>query len=648
MYLICVCRFRRECDSQKEEVKRLRQDSAVAWRDSEEKKQDIEKLENRLKQLKQFETQLPDLQEANKSLRQEVETIQSLYESVLAEKVELEHQNSETIMALNEEREEKTQLETKLREDELRSPVSPSWATEKAILSSTSPTGRNNLNHHGSSFPFPPRSPSHTKIHSTPVKHPNLQTEIQDTVSTDVSRPEVKLLQQKLLESETAVVELEKEKASLSERIASLMKQQSDQEMEVTRTKEEFTKKLSDSTRAMESLKEEKLIKDEILDQLRNKLSTMTAERTSMEIEVDGMKNEVKRVQDTSAVEMERYRSDLHVEQEKNLELRGQVAILEEQSTHMMESLHKLESIIYNSHNELSSMTDDIHNMHKAVVSLVTDNKAGSGGARNHSAEHPRAEGNGREGAVARSEAGVEATLNDSHALEKYYTLELKDRKSTVQVHQETQSLIGISNLHEQLRSIRSPLEQFTKRMLERSLAHSTRHLPELRNGTDERSSPSVTRRNVGLGESDSVLNKWRSKLAVKTEEVNNLRAIMKARAATTEVSVSSLRSKLEGQSRAYQTELTKLKYQLRMLKKEKEEQVSQRRMYSKRCEDFSEEITRAKREMEGLRQENTEILTALKKTIQKKLDLSRELEEYKVEQERIKIIPARLGSSRI
>lgn len=649
MYLICVCRFRRECDSQKEEVKRLRQDSAVAWRDSEEKKQDIEKLENKVKQLKQYETQFPDLQETNKSLRQEVETIQSLYESALAEKVELEHQNSETMMALNEEREEKTQLETKLREDELRSPVSPSWATEKAILSSTSPTGRNNLNHHGSLFQFPPRSPTHTtKMHSTPVKHPNLQTEIQNTVSTDVSRPEVKLLQQKLLESETAVVELEKEKASLSQRVASLTKQQSNHEMEVARMKEELTKKLSESTRAMESLKEEKLIKDEILDQLRNKLSTMTAERTSMEIEVDGMKNEVKRVQDTSAVELERYRSDLHLEQEKNLELRGQVAVLEEQSTHLMESLHKLESIIYNSHNELSSMTDDIHNMHKAVVSLVTDNKAGSGGARNHSAEHPRAEGNGREGAVARSEAGIEATLNDSHALEKFYTLELRERKSTVQVHQETQSLIGISNLHEQLRSIRSPLEQFTKRMLERSLAHSTRHLPELRNGTDERSSPSVTRRNAGLGESDSVLNKWRSKLAVKTEEVNNLRAIMKARAATTEVSVSSLRSKLEGQSRAYQTELTKLKYQLRMLKKEKEEQVSQRRMYSKRCEDFSEEITKTKREMEGLRQENTEILTALKKTIQKKLDLSRELEEYKVEQERIKIIPARLGSSRI
>lgn len=84
----------------------------------------------------------------------------------------------------------------------------------------------------------------------------------------------------------------------------------------------------------------------------------------------------------------------------------------------------------------------------------------------------------------------------------------------------------------------------------------------------------------------------------MKTEEVNNLKAIMKARAATTEVSVSSLRSKLEGQSCAYHTELTKLKYQQRMLKKEREEQHSQRMMC---CEDFSEEITKTKSEMEGL-----------------------------------------------
>ena len=646
VYYVCLFRFRRECDIQKEEVKRLRQESADGWRECEEKRQEIEKLQKRVEKLKKFEKDFPRIQEANRSLRQDIDIVQAQYESVMVEKVELEHQNSETVMALNEEREEKTQLETKIREDELRSPVSPSWASEKAVLSAASPTGRNNLNNHNGSFTFPPISPTHSaKAHSTPRKgqlHPSLLSELQNTLTADISQPELKSLRQKLLTAEQTVKDLEKERIMLSEKVQTLSRQQLELKTEAGREKEELNKRLSESMRSMESVREDLLIKNEILDQLRNKLSGMVAERTSMEIEIDGMKNEVKRVQESSAVELERYRSDYQLEQEKNIELRGQVAVLEEQSTHMMESLQKLESIIYNSHNELSSMTDDIHNMHKAVVSLVTDNKTTVVPARNHSGSAGEGRGNG---VIARTDSIAETNDMSSRGDDKYYTLQLKERKSTVQVHLETQSLVGISNLHDQLRSIRSPLEQFTKRMLERSLAHSTRHRSDLK--SDEQSSPSITRRNMGEGES-STLNKWRSKLAVKTEEVNNLRAIMRARAATTEVSVSSLRSKLEGQSRAYQTELTKLKYQLRMLRKEKEEQYSQRMMYFKRCEDLSEDITRTKREMEGTRQENTELLTSLKKTIQKKLDLSRELEEYKVEREQMKIIPVRLGSSRI
>ncbi|CAI7994834.1 Protein bicaudal D homolog 1 [Geodia barretti] len=641
-----IDKFRRECDIQKEEVKRLRKDSSEGWRECEEKKQEIERLQKRIEKLKQLEKDFPAVREVNRSLRQEIEVVHAHYESVVDEKAELEHQNSQTMMALNEEREEKAQLEIKLREDELRSPISPSWAMEKAVLNASSPTGRNNLNHNGS-FPFPsPTSPSHSaKAHSTPRKTPLHQNLLSEMLTVDTAHLE---LLQKLAAAEETAAGLRKEKAALSERVSSLVKQLGEVETEATRAKEELNKRLSDGARAMESLKEDQMIKDEILDQLRNKLTGMAAERTSMEIEVEAMKNEVKRVQESSAAELERYRCDCQLEQEKNLELRGQVVVLEEQSAQMLESLQKLEGIIYNSHNELSSMTDDIHNMHRAVVSLVNDNKtsASSSPARSNGTSSNGRVGGGGNGSVT----PAEVVSGDAGADDKYYTLQLKERKSTVQVHLETQSLVGISNLHDQLRSIRSPLEQFTKKMLEKSLAHSTRHLSDAKNvAANERGSPVVTRRNTGLsGESDVALNKWRSKLAVKTEEVNNLRAIMRARAATTEVSVSSLRSKIEGQSRAYQTELTKLKYQLRMLKKEKEEQYSQRVMYYKRCEDLSEEITRTKRDMEGVRQENTELLTSLKKTIQKKLDLSRELEEYKVEQERLRIIPARLGSSRI
>ena len=627
-------------------MKRLRQESNDTSREIDERKQEIDRLEKRVKKLNQFENDFPSLQEANRSLREENELLQAQYEGVLAEKEDLEHQNHETMIALNEERQEKTQLEIKIREDELRSPGTPSWAAEKEALNTTSPTGRNNLNNHNSSFPFPPISPTHPgKANSTPINpakaplRPSLLSELQKSLQASMSEPEVESLRQRVHEAEEVIAKMKKERVSLEETIASLTQAQSEYGSDAERMKEENAHRV----REMENVKEELLIKEEILGQLRNKLSTITAERTAMEIEVDGMKNEMKRVQETSMVEVERCRSEYMQEQEKTLELRGQVTILEDQVTLLTESLQKLENIICNSHHELASMTDDIHNMHKAVVSLVTDSKGAAGGAKNRSST----EITGREVGTAKGEAGAEVTP-ESPLAGSFYTLQLKERKSTVQVHHESQALISITQLHDQLRSIRSPLEQFTKVMLERSLAHSAKHLPapDVKSGPEDRSSPASGRKNPQDG--DTSLNKWRAKLAVKTEEVNNLRAIMKARATTTEVSISSLRSKLEGQARAYQTELTRLKHQLKMLKKEKEEQISQRSMYSKRCEELSNEITKLKREMESLRQDNSEVLTALKKTIQKKLDLSRELEEYKMEQERMKIIPKRLGSSRI
>ena len=630
-------------------MKRLKHEVTDAWREVDEKKQEIDRLEKRVKKLSQFETDFPNIQEVNQSLREENEALQAHYVSILGEKEELEHQNHETMIALNEERHEKSQLEIKIREDELHSPVTPSWAAEKEAT--MSPTGRINLNNHNSSFPFPPVSSTHSeKTNSTaaqpnkPPLRPSLLSELQKSLGAGISEHELEALRQRLHDAEEEVVKVQKEKVSLEETITSLTQAQSESGSDAERMKDEFAQKV----REIENLKEELLIKEEILGQLRNKLSSITAERTAMEIEVDGMKNEMKRVQETTAVEVERCRSDCLHEQEKNLELRGQISILEEQVGLLTESLQKLENIICNSHNELTSMTDDIHNMHKVVVSLVTDGKAAPSGARNRSSSST-ADAATRDTGAGKGVAGANTLPENTH-LGSFYTLELKERKSVIQVHQESQALISITHLHDQLRSIRSPLEQFTKVMLERSLAHSVKHLPitDMKSGgPEERSSPSNSRRGTSDG-NESSLNKWRAKLAVKTEEVNNLRAIMKARATTTEVSISSLRSNLEGQARAYQSELTRLKHQLRMLKKEKEEQSSHRAMYSKRCEELSNEITKMKRELENLRQDNSEVLTALNKTIQKKLDLSRELEEYKMEQERMRIIPKLLGSSRI
>ena len=96
-----------------------------------------------------------------------------------------------------------------------------------------------------------------------------------------------------------------------------------------------------------------------------------------MEMKVDGMKNEVKRVQNNSTAELEQILLQLAAWAGEKFGTSWTGGCLEEQVTHLVQSL---QNIIYHSHDELSSMTD---NMHKAVVRLVTDRPAGCGNARN-------------------------------------------------------------------------------------------------------------------------------------------------------------------------------------------------------------------------------------------------------------------------
>lgn len=146
----------------------------------------------------------------------------------------------------------------------------------------------------------------------------------------------------------------------------------------------------------------------------------------------------------------------------------------------------------------------------------------------------------------------------------------------------------------------------------------------------------------------EAIIGKWKAKVAHKTEEVSNLRAIMKARQTTSDVALSTLKSKLEGQERTYQTELARLKFQIKSLKKERDEGSSLKAMYAQRCEDYIDEMGRLKKEIHGLQMENEELLVSLKKTIQKKLDLSTQLEEYQIERERALHIPKLLLASRV
>lgn len=620
----------------KEENRSLRQEQSSLTRENSGLKREAEKLERRMESLSKLEEECSFLQEANKTLQEETGLIQVQYESILAEKEDLECQTREAIQALNEERDAKNALETKIKEASMHNHSDhPSWEVEKEL---TPPAA--------ASEAVPPKSPSPSdtlflrtgspgsgyKVHSTPYspkKAPSLLSELQSSFMANVDMSEFEALQKRCKEAEDSITALQKEKLTLQEKVTSLSLSKTEANAVIEQVREEYSKRMVERERELEHLKEDILLKEEMIGQLRNNLNSASAERASSEIEIDGLKDEIQRLKKSTSSELDKLQQECIQEQTRNMELKSEISVLQDQASTHVRTIEKLEGIIFSSHGELISMTDDLQKLHRTVTRLSGEGK----GASSNRNSIPDLDD------VSRGE-GASENSEDSESI--VFNLEIKKRRAIVPVHSESLSLQAINRLHEQLRSVRAPLEQFTKTMLEKSLARSVKHV------SSDPNSPTTSVASEGKKSLDleASVAKWRTKLAHKTEEVNNLRAIMKARATTAEVAISSLRSKLEGQSRTYQVELTRLKHQIKVLKKEKDEHLSLRTMYAKRCEDYVDEITKMKRELQKFKSDNDELMLSLKKTIQRKLELSTELEEYRMEQERLHLIPKRLNST--
>ena len=633
----------------KEENCRLKQETGLVGKENSKLRKDVLRLEKRVTQLVKCEEDCSALQELNRTLRNESQLLQELVEGARVEKEDLEHQNREAIQALNEEREAKGILESKFREDQGTSPGHPSWVLENERGSPSPDLSK--LNHVGrtgqalSSTPIGggggTNNSPFTGEHSAPFSppKPSLLSELQTSFMSSVDHAELEGLKSELdalrlrcKEADDSETLLQKEKLALEDKVTSLSVEQAQTK---NRLKDEFAKMVAERERVMEGLKEDLLARDETIGSLRNKMSSTSAEKASMGIEIDGLNDELQRIKQLNGDEIDKLQKEVSEEQLNNTELNSQIAVMEEQVVLFSNTIERLENIISNSHYELTSMTDDLRNLHKTVVTLGVDGKVGATRKLSRPIT-PLSD-------VSIDEASENGSIVDEAAYGVYYSLQLQHGKKSVQVHNESHSLHSIIQLHDQLKSVRLPLERFTKSMLERSLAHSAKK----QIGSDP-SSPNPTSPRRHSFHFETQINKMKANLSHKNEEISNLRAIMKARSTTADVATSSLRSKLEGQARAYQTELTRLKHQIRTLKKDRDEHLSLRTMYAKRCEDYIEELTRLKKAHEQVVFERGELMTSLQKTIQRKLDLSWELEEYKMEQERKTHIPKKLGSSRV
>lgn len=635
-------RLKQEIIVQKEELRQMKREDVTSQNDNEQLRKELEQSRQKLEKLRQYEQSLEDLSEQNLSLRNDLTILQDHCESIVSERDDLEKQTKEIVQTLNEEREAKSLLENKMRDNILRSPDRVNWLTESVSNLAVHP---NQLvrdlvmeSHIPSSISAPtspiPSEDIHVQTHSTPFgTKPSLFSELQSLQSDDSKSPQDTLLdslQLKLQDAETRIEKLEKEKLQL---IAKLNhSNQLSTEVEKWKTRYQQAKEGRDTD--LDSLKDELAAKKEIVGQLKSKLSIVNREKATSEIELEGVKEEIGRIKETSRLEMEKLEKEVVEEQTRNGDLRGRIVELEEKLSQTVNCSERLETILVNSTGELDSVKAEILNFHKALTSLQSENKFTS---PSHIQEN---------------------STPSSGDEEDTYNLSVHEGKKKLKIYKDNQTVLEVTQLRDLLRQLRGPLELFTRKMLESSLATSSQHMLTGLNHTEDiarEGKPDDDSLQRKINELEGNNNKLRARLANRTEEVNQLRTIMRARQTTVDVTISSLKSKLEGQMRSHETEVNQLKHKIKTLRKERDDQTSLGALTSRRCQEYIEEISKVKKRVEELRGERDQLCSEnkllsvyLERAIKQKLDISQQLERYHEEEERTKIIPLTLSASRV
>ncbi len=596
---------------------------------------ELDTTRDKLTQLLNYEQTVLDLNDQNQSLQNSVSVLQDQVDNMADERDELERQNRDIVHALNEEKEVKSFLETKLRQEVLRSPHRVNWLTESTAdltapnghipIPDSSPIPVSASAPTSPTFPVPPVNNYHsTPRHTVPSLFSEIETSINSSSQIDNDRS-----------INSRISELNNKIASLDAHNNKLLQNVTEMTAEVDKWKKRCKKFKEESNSEMESLMDELSAKKEITAQLNSQLSSVNKERASFEIEIEGQREEMKRAKELAKMENEKLEKEFLEAHRKCEDLQTRITELEEKLGLSVTNGERMETVLVNSAGEVSTMITEITNVQRAMVSLQRE-----------------------------SDQIINGEVPNNEGLIDTYDLSVMEGKRKLKIIKENQTMEEVSRLKELLRQLRFPLEVFTKKMLERSLAQSSKvmisggpptgDVPAARNGEigTRNDEEGLARK---LNEVESNLNKVRARLANRNEEVNQLRAIMKARQTTVDVTISSLKSKLDGQKRAQETELNQYKHKIKTIRKERDEQISLGALTSRRCQEYIHEIGKVKRRVDELRGEgdhlrsdNKLLSVFLERAIKQKLSISQELERYQEEQERTRSIPLTLTSSRV
>ena len=602
-------------DYQKEEMQSRRRSELNAQGELTYFKKEAERLQSDMEKLIWYKQEYTSLTHANDSLKLDISGLQEKIETVLCEKVNLENHHEEVVRALNSEREARSELTQQLRDEALRSPSQLAWAEESAehLVEGLS-----------TKFGSPGSTNNHV-AHSTPFTTaksaaPSLLSELQSSLISSGNTSELDTAQEKLREAEEEIKNLRLQKAQLEKELRS---QSTDFEHQTESHKRLLQEKEGD----IDGKKEELTAKIEEIGQLKSKMSAVMGEKATMEIELEGLKDELKREKAAGKAKIKKYNKEVQEDQKRIEEMQKQASQLEEKLFVSTSQCEKLEIVLANSSEGLVTMRDEVRSLLGMVLSLNQDECIGVNGKTSSQV----------------TENGAETAVHET------YTIAVQGGKRVIDVHVESHTLLSALQVWDQLRLLRGPLEHFTRSILQQSLAVSTRHIST---STDKMGEDVDNQR---VSELEAEIKKLKSKLTTRTEEANQLRTIMKARQTTVDVTISSLKSKLEGQLRAHEAEANQLKHKIKTLRKERDDQTSLGAMTSRRCQEQFEEIGRIKKKIEELRGENEQLKVEnklssmyLERAIRQKLEISVLLEQYHEEEERTRLIPMALTASRV
>lgn len=578
----------------REDVKELRKIVGELSDDKENLVLQVKQLTEQAEQFSGVHHNYISLYEANTSLKAECEELHGRLEATIVEKEELEKLNQDITDALNEERESKEVLELKLREGSYQLPQ-VNWEEEEGqVWKEDNLSCSNDKEVDATSVNFS----------STPLPNkPSLFNEFQTTDKTS----ELIELREAVDQAEERISKLVEEKTSLEDKISSLTAAGS------SNNGNNNLDAIIEKDKIIQELREELDNKNDMLERLRQQVNTNSTDKTALEIKIETLTNELQNVKDNLQNIVEMKDKEISKLDEALQEVHEHKAILEGDLDTVRTKLDQLESILTNSYNELSTLVGQLRNLKKSVETLQND------------VDQPN---------TSQGQPDLVPKCDPDNIVSKVYSLKIKSQK-TIEIDEEKQCFTVVTIFKELLQSLRVPIDRYTRVMLSRSLHNSSKD-------------SEVVSNSLILAEKNAEIAKLKNRITHKSDELNNLRSIMKARQTTADVGYKTLQSQLESERAKLSREISQLKYEKKEMQKENAELENFKAIYLQRFEDLLSENSelRRKYEMAKMREEETDRL--LEKTIRRKLELTQALEEYEIKHEVLYIIPQRMESSRI